>query len=112
MDPITNLYDIASHSPRIWCSKSCQFERAASLVLLQIDKDEEDRRRVDQKPISLDSVYLYIMSVAIENLLKGILIVRKESFEKVVSFDHSLVELYNECNRSCGLTAKKRRAEC
>ena len=106
-DPVTHLYNIASSNPQIWRSSSCQFKRAASLILVQIDNDERDSRRVDQKPISLDSMYPYLMSVAIENLLKGILIGHQVPFEKVVSFDHNLVELYNECNRSCGLTATK-----
>jgi hypothetical protein len=47
------------------------------------------------------------MSVAVENLLKGILIAQKQSFEDVVKFDHNLVELYNRCSRSCGLTPNK-----
>lgn len=106
-DPVTYLYDQVSLNPQAWRSSACQFKRVANLVLFQIDQDDKDKRSIVHKPISLESLYPYLMSVALENLLKGILIAQKQPFEKVVSFDQDLVELYNECNRSCGLAPKK-----
>jgi hypothetical protein len=94
-------------NPHIWRTAALKFKRVADLVMIEIDKDDNDARSFNNRPIPIHDTYVYLMSVAIENLLKGILASKGESFENLVRFDHELVELYNECCNEYGLAARK-----
>lgn len=101
------LHKEMGENPKIWRATALKFKRVADLVMIEIEKDDKDARNFNERQIPIDDTYVYLMSVAIENLLKGILASKGESFEVLVSFDHELVELYNKCCNDYGLTARK-----
>ncbi len=101
------LHKEMRENPTIWQAPAFKFKRVADLVMIEIEKDDKDTRNLSEKQIPIDDTYVYLMSVAIENLLKGILASKGESFEDLVSFDHELVELYNKCCNDYGLPARK-----
>jgi hypothetical protein len=69
------------------------FKRVANIVLIEVDKDEDGRPPSQASPIN--DIYVFLMSVAIENLLKGILMASgKRSYEQLTR-DHNISKLYN-----------------
>jgi hypothetical protein len=108
---IIDVYDYLKKYPVIWTSSAQQLKRAAELIALQIDEDSTTAKRFDDSrtrrydmPVPLWGVDVYLIGVAIENLLKGILQEKGRSFEQVMGFNHRLVDLYDECCGACGLT--------
>jgi hypothetical protein len=101
------LHKEMRENPTIWRATALKFKRVADLVLIEIEKDDKAARNFNERQIPIDDTYVYLMSVAIENLLKCILASKGESFEALVSFDHELVELYNKCCHDHGLTPRK-----
>jgi len=108
---IKNVYDFLKEYPHIWISSAQQLKRAQELIALQIDEDSTTARRYDDSrkrdydmPVPLWGIDVYLIGVAIENLLKGILQEKGRSFKQVMDFGHKLVDLYDECCRKCGLT--------
>ena len=64
----------------------------------------EDYIKVKDRPIPLEGFDTFLMGVAIENLLKGVLRTKGWSFNEVVSMGHKLAKLYKTCCKLCGLT--------
>jgi hypothetical protein len=102
-----SLYRELQEKPNIWRTSALKFKQVANLVKIKIDKDAKDASKFDNRPMPIDDIYIYLMSVATENLLKCILASKGETFEEIVRFDHELVELYNECCNKYGLIARK-----
>jgi hypothetical protein len=88
-----DLYENLKKSLDIWRSAGLKFKRVADLVLVEVDKDE-DGRSASQKP-PIDDIYIFLMSVAIENILKGLLIARGRSYEEV-TVNHNIAKLYED----------------
>ncbi len=98
-------------NPRLWISAARQFRRLEELNSPLIEEEvasrdptSENYVEVKDRPIPLDGFDTFLMGVAIENLLKGVLRTNGWSFEKVVSRGHALARLYKTCCKLCGLT--------
>lgn len=106
----TGIYEDLKNNPRIWRSAALKFKRVADLARTEVDNDEEDRRPPSEKPPRIDDTYVFLMSVAIENTLKGILMASgkgcAKSYEKV-TVHHDLVTLYNDYCKRYGLPVKE-----
>jgi hypothetical protein len=109
MDDIGEMHDYLKKFPNAWISSAQQFKRAYDLVALQNDNDSATARKYPKKdreskmPVPLWGVDVYLIGVAIENLLKGILQAKGQSFEQVLNFGHRIKDLYCACCIECGL---------
>jgi mRNA-degrading endonuclease YafQ of YafQ-DinJ toxin-antitoxin module len=100
---VGDWYDELQKNPRIWRCSACEFKRVADVVDREIARDDAAPGPSFKKFPLLDNVYVYVMSVAIENTLKGILMVNNLPFEEITK-NHDLVAYYNGC-RKCGLSS-------
>jgi hypothetical protein len=96
--------------PFIWIGSARQFKRLEELNRPKIEEERGNRDiaarnfvRWGDSPMPLDGFDIFLMGVAIENLLKGVLRAKGWSFEKVVSRGHELAKLYKACCKVCGL---------
>lgn len=88
-----DFYENVKKNPDIWRSSARMFKRVADLVLIEVDKDE-DRRPSQASP--LNDIYVFLMSVAIENILKGILMASGRMSYEDVTTTHNIDALYVE----------------
>jgi len=95
------LHENAKENPDIWRSSARMFKRAADIVLIEVDKDEDGRPPSQESP--LNGIYVFLMSVAIENILKGILMASGKSSYKQVTRNHDISKLYDDCRELYGL---------
>lgn len=92
---------ILRDSSKVWIAAARQFKRLEEeLISPLIEKEAASRDPVKDRPIPLDGFDMFLMGVAIENLLKGVLRAKGWSFEEVVGMEHKLASLYETC---CGL---------
>jgi hypothetical protein len=98
-------------TPRFWIGSARQFKRVEELIRPIIEKESASRDatsenyvRFEDKPIPLDGFDGFLMGVALENLLKGVLRAKGWSFREVVCMRHALARLYKTCCKLCGLT--------
>lgn len=101
------LHEHAKENPDIWRSSARMFKRAADIVLIEVDKDEDGKPPNQESP--LGDIYVFLMSVAIENILKGILMASgKMSYEQLIrNYKHNISRLYDDCREWYGLPATK-----
>jgi|SRR5665647_89732 hypothetical protein len=103
--------------PYVWIGSARQFKRLAELNRPLIEKERANRditrnyKSWEDRLIPLDGFDTFLMGVAIENLLKGVLRAKGWSFKEVVSEGHHLRELYKTCCELCGLAAKNDECE-
>ncbi|MGD0172665.1 MAG: hypothetical protein ABSB81_11200 [Halobacteriota archaeon] len=96
-----DFYENLKENPDIWRSAALKFKRVADLVSIEVDKDEEGRLASQVPPI--DDIYIFLMSVAIENILKGLLMASgKVSYEDVTK-NHDIAALYGHYCEKFGL---------
>lgn len=91
--------------PGIWLGEALQLKRAAELVLAELNEvlSVYPHGRASYEDLSLFKAYMLLSGIAIENLVKGILVCRDPSIEgndkvdkvkwKGSSHGHDLVEL-------------------
>jgi hypothetical protein len=98
-------------APQLWIGSARQFKRLEELNSPLIEKEvasrkfsSEDFVGVKDRPIPLEGFDTFLMGVAIENLLKGVLRAEGWSHKKVVNEGHHLATLYKTCCKLCGLT--------
>jgi hypothetical protein len=108
--PLDELESILG-TAHLWISAARQFKRLEELNSPIIEKEvasrdptSENYVEVKDRPIPLDGFDTFLMGVAIENLLKGVLRTYGWSFKDVVSRRHALARLYTTCCKLCGLT--------
>jgi hypothetical protein len=105
---IVGIYEDLKNNPRLWQSAALKFKRVADLARAEVDNDEDDQRPASEKLMRIDDTYVFLMSVAIENILKGILMASgkgcAKSYEKITTH-HNLVTLYNDYCKRYGLRA-------
>jgi hypothetical protein len=77
------------------------FKRVADLVLIEVDKDEDGRPPSQASP--LNDIYVFLMNVAIENILKGILVASGKRSYKQLTRNHNISKLYEDCCEWYGL---------
>ncbi len=94
---VEGLYENLKKNLDIWRSAALKFKRVADLVFIEVESDEN--ARPSSKAPRIDDTYVFLMSVAIENILKGLLIAKGESYKKVTA-NHDIVALYVDyCKR-------------
>jgi|SRR5450759_2192592 len=98
-------------SPQVWIGSARQFKRLEEVNRPLIEKEaasrdstSENYAHFEDRSIPLDGVDAFLMGVAIENLLKGVLRANGWSFKEVVNMGHKLATLYKTCCKLCGLT--------
>jgi hypothetical protein len=98
-------------SPQLWIGSARQFKRLEELNRPFIEKEAASRDFTSEsyvhfkdRPVPLDGFDTFLMGVAIENLLKGVLRANGWSFKEVVNMGHKLATLYKTCCKLCGLT--------
>ena len=96
-----DLYENLKENPDIWRSSALKFKRVADLVSIEVDKDKERGLASHVPPI--DDIYVFLMSVAIENILKGLLIASGRMSYKDVTKNHDIAVLYREYCEKFGL---------
>jgi hypothetical protein len=98
--------------PTIWIGQARQFKRLEELNRPRIEEERANRditrnytrwEKWEKRPIPLDGFDIFLMGVAIENLLKGVLRAKGWSFKKVVRQSHELAKLYTKCCNVCEL---------
>jgi hypothetical protein len=95
------LFEGLKKNPDIWRSAALKFKRVADLVRKEVDKDE-DERPTSETP-RIDDTYVFLMSVAIENTLKGLLMASGTSYGELTK-SHDIAELYDDYCKRFGLT--------
>jgi hypothetical protein len=96
-----DLYENLKKNPDIWRSSALKFKRVADLVRIEVDKDEEGRLASQVPPI--DDIYIFLMSVAIENILKGLLMASGSMSYEDVTKNHDIAALYGDYCEKFGL---------
>lgn len=92
-----DLYENLKKNPDIWRSAASKFKTVADLVRIEIDKDEDGRPAGHAPPI--DDIYIFLMSVAIENILKGLLMASGRLYDEL-TVGHDITKLYADyCER-------------
>jgi hypothetical protein len=100
------IYD----SPQLWIGSARQFKRLADLNRPIVEKETADRdfgsaehSAYKDRPVPLDGFDTFLMGVAIENLLKGVLRAKDWKFREVIAKGHELKTLYETCCEICEL---------
>ncbi len=101
---VEGLYEGLKEDPSIWLSAALKFKRVANLVLMEVEKDEE-KKNTSGRP-RIDDTYVFLMSVAIENILKGLLVANGESYSKITA-DHKIAKLYDDYSKKFGFKVTK-----
>jgi hypothetical protein len=94
------LHENAKENPDIWRSSARMFKRAADIVLIEVDKDEDGKPPSQESPLS--DIYVFLMSVAIENILKGILRASGKRSYTQLTRNHDISKLYDYCREWYG----------
>jgi hypothetical protein len=106
--PFKHIKSLLEDSPLIWIGSAQQFKRLEELNRPKIEEERANRDitspvRWEKMPIPLDGFDVFLLGVAIENLLKGVLRVKGWCFKQVVSEGHELASLYTKCCNLCQL---------
>lgn len=103
--PLKHIRSLLEDSPLIWIGSARQFKKLEELNRPKIEEERANRDYVrwEKMPIPLDGFDVFLLGVAIENLLKGVLRVKGRSFKQVVSEGHELASLYTKCCNLCQL---------